>query len=230
MLEDEARRALIAEPRPPLVWEFGVLTDSWERPESSKPVLVGAEDGSDSSSTCYAVGYELAGEYQEELRPLWLAFLNWMSERHATDIYFFADQFWTEDQGWLEFGEAVRRRLVSGVTVPSKTSAGVYAARAHQVLLGDLLHRWWPTGLGMLGGASMKRGKGKRELESLMLRGRITSVDLTSLDWCFQTTATFDNLGFIVLSRNEDWAELRDALLRRGWVDGLPVDVALARL
>lgn len=231
MLEDEARRALIAEPRPPLVWEFGVLTDSWERPQSSKPVMVGAEDGGDASVTCYAVGHELALEYQEELRPLWLALLKWMGERHATDMYFFADEFWTEDKSWLEFGEAVRRHLVSGVTLPTRASApGIYVARAHQVSLDSLLHTWWPSGLGMLGGSSVKRGQGKGELESLLMRGRIASVDLTSLEWCFQTTTSFDNLGLIVLSRNDDWTELRDALMRRGWVDGLPVDVALARL
>lgn len=232
MLEDEARRAILGESRPPLIWEFGVLTDSWERAESSKPLLVGAEDDPDSSIACYAVGNEAAREYHEELRPLWLAFLKWMSERHPTDVYFFSDEFWSESHGWSEFDEASRRRLVSGVTALTGTSAaGVYAAVAHQVSIDALLNTWWPSGLGMLGGSSLKRGPNQQDLtDSLLSRGRIAVADLARINRCFQTAASFDNLGFLIMNWSDQWSELRAALAREGWVDGLPVDLALARL
>ena len=233
MLDHTARRALKAGATAPVtVWELGIVSDGWEKPGSAKPIQVGGGSDGTGGATAYAIGSEAAPLHQEELRPLWRAFLNWLDERSHTHVYLLADEIWSKQGRWVEFGEALAQGAFGAAKLDAinTTTPGVYATTATLHQLSTVTEDWWPSGLGTLAGVSLRIDTDGHGRTRIMRRGQLSATDLPIVRQCFQTAPSFDNLGFVVLSHAESWRSIRDALEVEGWSDGKPLEAVLERL
>src|SRR6266481_7019965 len=107
---------------------------------------------------------------------------------------------------------------------------GIYATNATCDGLLALIENWWPSNFGMVAGVSLAPDTSSEVSSGIAERGQLRAAELSSVTQCFETTTSYDNLGFVLLTRGEDWASVSDELDARGWSDGQPVDFILDRL
>jgi hypothetical protein len=232
LLDESARIQVSQEGDMFTLWEIGVLADDWEHPESAKPVAVGSDDNESPLVTGYALG-ENASMHFPELEPLLVSIIDFV-RLDDPGRWFFADSFWNPGKTvsdpiadrLLNFAQAARGRMVAAdeLVLQQVGHSRMFSARPTRAELERLFASWWPsTAEGFLG-AIMADGVSEGLDERLSNTGLLRGADLPYTSCVIQTSQSFDHLGFSVLSRNRNWAQIRAGLARQGWSDGSPID------
>jgi hypothetical protein len=209
------------------LWNIGVLTDeSEDAPDSSKPTLFG-EESSDANKIGFAVGHSQAQRLFQRLVPLWSRFIDDMTLSYPT-VYLVSDRWRGPNREWLDLGAAALAGALGpvGSQIRATNRSLTFSARLNQSQLRDLLSYWWPAAGGFLAGVVL-RNHDEEVAQRIARAGLVPSADLTNIRHVFQTTPSFDDLGFAVLSRGTTWNDMRSLLNNAGWRDAQPLDDSL---
>lgn len=198
-----------------VAWTIGVVADEWPTPDASKPL-------GDRGTLRHSLSYEDAEAHFRILVPIWGRVISWLIQRTATARLFLKDELWDgtrwHDVSTLTGPFAERHRLR---TWPTR-KPGLIGLEAGQASARALIEEWWPSAAGFLAGIGFNSFDGDvvRRLET----GGLSTDELGEIDWVFQTSSSFHNLGLTVLSRDQFWERVEERLAREGLVHDTPVE------
>ena len=142
------------------------MSDDWDVPSHSKPLEVGADDGSTAIGMFYAVGADRAAELSLDVAPLWLVLFDFLSpERHLK--FLLRDAVWdARRREWLDMHDGLMAGFLGdGLRSRRSTVESWCWLDAGMQTFGELAAHWWPSAAG--GIVVLDVGARRREVEPI---------------------------------------------------------------
>lgn len=221
LLAPALREAHLAEADTSLIaWELGFLTTGDEAPEFCKPQPLPL-DG-DPTFEAYALGYMLAKEVNQGLHPFWSEVVLGLLGQDRARI-FANDRLPIVDEA-TDWFEALFRKAFPEHAGTVQKAQNYCTVTASGEQLARLVHSWWPSGLGFMGGVVFTPEASPAVRERVARTACVDSQDLRYVSILFQTIRTYDNAGIGVLSAPGLKHELIQRLREAGWEPGRMIE------
>jgi hypothetical protein len=205
--------------RDSIVWDMAIVSD--EQPFSATAKWL--ETPQHDAVAYHSLDADTARRSESLSRQLWTVLARWLPGA-SEDIGFLAKDF------LLGFGEEpadIRKAFGPtwladlGLITYATHRPGLYAATTSLSTISLALGLWWPS---MAGFFSVVRTAGPSSaLADILTEGTVTQETLPELRWVVESSRTYENAGFRLLTIGLEPEQVLSEWRENGWVDGVPL-------
>lgn len=198
-----------------VAWDIAIVSDDPLIGDSAKLM------SSVQRAPYHAVDVETARQLEGSARRLWQVVSGELGNLSRWAVLLVKDSFRIAGGPLLDVGEACAETWEHDhqVQLVPTNRVGVYSATASMDGVNAVLQTWWPSLAGHFSivGAGLASGI----TEGVAILGMIIPRDLPAVDWVAESSTSFENVGFRLLTSRAAYEAIRMDWLMRGRPDGV---------